>query len=532
MSQFEFRQGLYVSPKVPYIAVGVGIFVLAAGVQQIGLLGVYFYHVWQGENVWSTPNAVSRILNIAYVVSLGGLIFAGGRSALAAKKEAKRLKELYHDRPWMRNKQWAEGRIQTDHHKVTVFFGVALICLVAMLLVCLRALLLTPQADRSYWFVIALLVVIFVVIRCYQLNRKWRRSELRLGTIPGIIGGPLDAALILNDSFPEGTPFRVALKCEHLTWSFEGDSASHASKTLWQNDVVVDRFLETGIPRKTGIPVYFAIPFDCVPTTTDDRTEQIEGSAIQWLLEIKRDDNADFRSVQFEVPVFVTENSSPDYEEETNVLRQYSPAVTAESVLASMIYRRELVAGGERLVFSLRRWGFVLVAFVISLLCAVLLVAGISWLSPWPLVLIAALVPASLLAICVLAAFEMLLWRAVVTIRRDLVEVTAGYPGWTKRLSLTREDALVKEPGVEFITTHSDFRYIQIQSAAAAAAREAYFAAIENDEEVDESLGPPPEVLVTIIKRIPGRQAAEAVRNWLADRIREGESVGAGNPDP
>ena len=517
----EFRQKVYLSPQLPYVLLAVGGLLLFFGVVQIGSLANYFFKYFLGTIAWRPDELVGALVRVVVHFVLGSYAIVGGRALIMAKQEESQLRERYHDRPWLRNKQWAQGYIRNDDRMTMVLFCLASVSLLALLAINVRMIIEAPPADRHYWFAVVLVVTIYVLIRGYLLNRKWRASELRLGTIPGIIGGPLEAVVILNESFVEGTPFRLTLTCEQIQWrrnstsaisygSRDDESTEIVSEKVWQDDQVVDKFIDTGIPGTTGIPVYFAVPFDSDPTTVDDIERDGNLYSTRWSLKVTRDDTNDFRSVQFHVPVFLTAESSPDYQEDTALLRPYAEIVTAESILARIRYRSETLADGVRLEFSLRRWDLIITGFALSLLSGVGLVAAWAFLNPWVLCLIASIVPAGTFVASTLGIWEMIFWQSEILIRDDTLDITAGYLFFAKRVSLPRRLAIVLESQVEFATAVSDFRRIQIGLKLPGGGK-----TTEQDGQKNTSLAPQK----TVIKRLPGRQRAEIVRRWLAEQI-------------
>lgn len=74
--------------------------------------------------------------------------------------------------------------------------------------------------------------------------------------------------------------------------------------TLWENEKTINRDLLDQDPARTGIPVFFNIPYDLPPTSEDP--EHI------WKLKVEADVQGIDYLAEFHVPVFKTEANSPN----------------------------------------------------------------------------------------------------------------------------------------------------------------------------------------------------------------------------
>ena len=429
-------------------------------------------------------------------VLIGGLIIAGGIALRTWLRGPLLQQAQYPDEPWMWRKNWRDKHIRLNHRGPTI----AVLALIACSLLYFISLLVSfaegALQRQTYWFPIGVGIALFFGIRLYCVNRKWRHSELRLGTLPGVIGGPFQAAILLREHFPEGTPFRVTLTCEQSTWSTgsEDHNSGIHTKTLWQEDVVVDKQLDSGCPDRIALPVYFAIPYDCEPAMPAPVRKDFRATKITWWLSVRLKNQNDMRSIRFDVPVFKTADSSKKYREDPEVMETFAEVVTPEAALQNLVYRSETLRGDvERLHFSLFRWDFVLFLATLCLLSATGLIAAIWFAHPWPLKLIASIVPAGLFVPGAVFLVEMLLWRSSITIDADKLKIEAGYLGRLTTLELSRSEVSGLETEVEFTTQASDFRRLRLRTKGGE--------------------------LITIVKRIHGRQEADAVLNWMAQRM-------------
>src|SRR5262249_47143644 len=190
----------------------------------------------------------------------------------------------------------------------------------------------------------------------FWLNRRWGRSELEILTLPGVIGGPFRGTVFLSESLPEGTALRVTLNCiRHRTIRMHPSGDSHSTTdTIWQDQKILVTALSMSRPNGVAIPCSFAIPFSCEPTSLDTigfssspGSDPDEHVSIHWQLSVGMKDPLDLREATFEIPVFRTESSSPDYKEDVAVDVPYLEPVDVNAILESIPLQREYSASGE-----------------------------------------------------------------------------------------------------------------------------------------------------------------------------------------
>src|SRR5262245_8726892 len=254
-------------------------------------------------------------------------------------------------------------------------------------------------------------------------------------------------------------------------------------EALWSDTVTVDTPLTADEPNSTAIPVYFAVPYDARPT------DPTEARQIRWRLKVSREKGDVGHHAQFEVPVFRTAESSSDYHEERGVLERHAVAIDPEAALGKARYRIEPLPDGERFHFTYFRLDAFLVGLGLAIASAVGIWAVFYFGAPW----LVALFPAAVMVGFVLVTSEMFLWGCYVETGKAGLKVTTGYAGRRNSRTLVWDEVagLEYEPELHM----RDVTWYRVQLRAA-------------DGE-----------LFTMVRRLDGRQEAEAVAKWLGARL-------------
>jgi Protein of unknown function (DUF3592) len=430
------------------------------------------------------PTVLAERLAVPLVLTLLGGTFLIAFVAYAwADVRRRQLKERYPSEPWMWRKDWASKRILAGTVRTTwILWAVAAFYFLVVLPL---GYAIVYEWGRTVWSIPSGVLILgaWVMVRLIWLNWKNRgfsRAELRLGTLPGVLGGPFAGVVLLRSRFPDGTAFRVQLSCVRIIYRRE---SGDPEEVLWSDTVTVDKPLAADEPNTTAIPVYFAVPYDARPTDPG------EARQIRWRLKVSREGGNVGHHSQFEVPVFRTAESSRDYREERGVLERHAVTIDPESVLAKSRCRVEPLPDGERFHFTYFRLDAFLVGLVLSIGSAVGVWAVFYFGAPW----LVALFPGAVLVGFIWVVSEMLLWGCYLEIGKSGVTVTSGYAGRRKSrtLPLKAVAGLECEPELQM----RDVTWYRVQLRA-------------TDGEQ-----------FTLVRRLDGRQEAEAVAAWLSGRL-------------
>ncbi len=270
---------------------------------------------------------------------------AKGSSALAA---------IHPDEPWLYKTDWADGKIKSSTGATTLLLFV--IAFVWNLMSAPAFLVIRDEAlaKGNRW---ALLVLFFpaiglILILCLIVSllrwRKYGRSVFEMAAVPGVIGGQLAGVIRTSAKVQPEDGFRLALNCfQKVT---HGDNTTVT--TLWQDEQVIAHDLLQSDSQQSAIPVLFQIPYDCRPT---DETNA-DGKT-NWRLDVSAKTPGLDYSTNFEVPVFKTSQSDPNFVVDRSLIAEYAaPEDPDRDLRDAGVVRAESSTGeGCRLVFPMVR---------------------------------------------------------------------------------------------------------------------------------------------------------------------------------
>jgi len=291
-----------------------------------------------------------------------GLVFSGvglGLMALGivARKKTKdedAQKAAHPDKPWLWRKDWAEGMV-TSSNRGTMIFACAfaafwnLIAWPVTILV-LRDVL-AGEEERK-----ALFVLLFPAagaglatwaVRSIVRWRKFGQSRFQMPEVPGVLGGRLAGVVHAPVHITPEDGFHLTLSCVNKVTSGSGKNRSTKERILWQEKRVMKRELLERDKTRSAIPVLFAVPYDQQPTNDEDSDNEI-----LWRLTVSaKVPGVDYES-RFEVPVFKTEASTPDFVLDESSVADYQDKPDPERLLRHANLRiLPAHGGGVRILF-------------------------------------------------------------------------------------------------------------------------------------------------------------------------------------
>ncbi len=309
-NRIQFTQTTYVSPAAAPFFRLFGLFLIAIAV--LSLVAGFVYAI----NKDSWVELTSKLPGAGIVASLGY-----GCWYLADKIWRSRLAQVelfkkHPNEPWLWREDWAAKRIVLNDNLPKVWLGLFIAASVFALYVAFR-----NDQTKLRWSVVGTIVVAWMGFNLYRLNRRWRRSELQIETLPGRLGQEFRGTAWLSERVAPATRFRVYLSCEEMTWyrksSFYQQGLGITTKILWNTEIESEVGGEDVLARLTAIPVVFSIPIELEPTSTDEHptSEDFDlpkglARRIEWWLTVKPHNKNDSRSIRFCVPVFPTRKSN------------------------------------------------------------------------------------------------------------------------------------------------------------------------------------------------------------------------------
>jgi len=245
-------------------------------------------------------------LSLTFLI-LGLGVVAYGRSTRKSTAEAKALMAQNPGKPWLWRDDWAHGYARPEWRSTAVTWGAAG---VVFLLLSVPGVVAIPKNwNTSHRWELPVALV-FPLAGLYLLSHsaiaalreaKFRQMQLKLSTLPGVIGGRVEGNLETTFVFPPRTQMTLTLSCVRSYVSGSGDSHSHWETALWQDTQFATAYV--GGPG-SSIPVAFAIPYDVRETDARNPSDEIF-----WkLTATATQPGLDFRAA-FRIPVFKTELS-------------------------------------------------------------------------------------------------------------------------------------------------------------------------------------------------------------------------------
>jgi hypothetical protein len=273
----------------------------------------------------------------------------GYRSAATDAKLAAR----HPDKPWLCKKAWSDGKIKSSSGIMALFLVVFTFFWNVMSIPAAFAFVFDKGKLDSWAYLILLFPTIGIILMICAVVTVLRwlrfgRTTFEMAAVPGVIGGQLAGVIRLPARIEPEDGFRLALNCVQKTIS--GDS-SHET-VLWQEEQVIARGMASADREGSAIPVLFQIPYDCRPTDESGSS----GRTFWRLIATAKLPGPNF-SANFEVPVFKTPQSDPNFVVDRSLIAAYTAAEDPECDLreAGILKTDAPSSEGIRLVFPMAR---------------------------------------------------------------------------------------------------------------------------------------------------------------------------------
>ena len=254
------------------------------------------------------------------------------------------------DEPWRWHKRWARGRISAGSGR-----RLAQVCSIALLwnIMAMPLCIVVPLEVIRGGNWAGLLGLCIPGIGCIlvfwslRLGIQWsafRESVLEMTPVPGIIGGALTGRIHTEIETHPSEGYQVTLRCIKTVREPQRLRPTTAC-VAWQDT----RFVAAD-PADNAVPVLFAIPFDARPSTG-------QTSEIQWRLEVRaRIFGLDY-CARFEVPVFRTAASRPDFRLDESEITPFLRRPDQKARLSLFgIQTHALPEGGRLFFFPMGRY--------------------------------------------------------------------------------------------------------------------------------------------------------------------------------
>jgi len=260
-----------------------------------------------------------------FVLAFGGVGFGlligtvvGGR---ASRKKSK-LEQRHPGEPWKWREDWAAGIVRAEHSGAVFISCFAAFWNVVSFPIAWMAV---TQAIKTHHYA-ALLVLLFPLIGlllawwavyAILVTIRFGKAVLRLGSVPGVIGGKLAGIIQLPQRLQTEDGFHVTLKCTRTVTTGTGKKRSTQEHVLWEATQNIATDAASSPAQASAIPVLFAIPYD--QPASDPESSQ----PVKWCVSASAKNPGVDLSILFIVPVYKTAESSPDFKLDDKAIRPF-----------------------------------------------------------------------------------------------------------------------------------------------------------------------------------------------------------------
>jgi hypothetical protein len=272
-----------------------------------------------------------------FAVVFGGVgigLMVGGFRGKRTARQAEKLAAANPGQPWLWKKEWAGGVLRSGGKAemlVAVFFALFWNAVSwPILFVIPRELEKGNKAVLlALLFPMAGVGLLVWAVRATIRWIKFGTSTFQMAAVPGVIGGRVAGVVRVPRSVQPEEGFRVVLSCINRVTTGSGKSRNTSERALWQDEQMVVGEMLRSDPSSVMVPVLFHAPHGQPETTISGGNNEV-----LWRLEVRADiPGVDFVA-SFEVPVFTTPESSPDFKLDPALLRSHAVKIEPERVLA------------------------------------------------------------------------------------------------------------------------------------------------------------------------------------------------------
>ena len=170
---------------------------------------------------------------VAFTVAcIGAGLIAAGVSANRAAKRAQDMAARIPGKPWMWQDDWAQGYAKPDWQSEAATRGSIGALLLVVSSFSLAGVILHPPRDQSYLSLLVLILPLSGLVLIGQSllirlrERKFHQVRLMFASVPGVIGGRLQARMETMFPFPAGSNVHLILSCVRSRINNTGTSRS------------------------------------------------------------------------------------------------------------------------------------------------------------------------------------------------------------------------------------------------------------------------------------------------------------------
>lgn len=289
---------------------------------------------------------------VGFGLLIGGLV--GWRKTRAEKIVARQRP----DEPWLWKQEWSTGRVRSSS-KTLMYVAIGFALFWNLISAPVWFFLPGEVIDNKNY--LAALAAIFPVVGIGLVLwalvavlrwRKYGESVFEMAEVPGVVGGKLAGVIHTTRKIVPEDGFRVVLSCIRKRTSGSGKNRSTSESVVWQDERTMARELAGYEYGKSAIPVLFGIPHDQPETSHEDSDKQII-----WRLEASAEVPGIDYAASFDVPVFKTPDSRPDFKLDESLIADYvaAPNPDLDLARAGVVKTVSPAGAGTRYTFPMAR---------------------------------------------------------------------------------------------------------------------------------------------------------------------------------
>ena len=289
-------------------------------------------------------------------LGVGGALLAAILACNKWQTGVKRLKELHPDSPWLWKKGWAEGNIKcmsTAGIWVIGIFALIWNLVSAPILLVAKDQVFDPNHKEGLFALIFPAVgVILIIVWLVQVarHRKFGDSWFKMASLPGVIGGKLAGVVHISKHVDPPAGFKLSLTCIKSVTTGSGKSQSTHKHVVHQEEMAIAHELLASDYLQTAIPILFGIPYN-----TPESGNQGPRVNVYWVLTVTASlPGADYNA-RFDVPVFKTAESAPDFKLDASALTGYVADVSPEDQLREHKITHRITSDSATFFFPMMR---------------------------------------------------------------------------------------------------------------------------------------------------------------------------------
>ncbi|HEY8240945.1 MAG TPA: hypothetical protein VIH35_05835 [Kiritimatiellia bacterium] len=169
-----------------------------------------------------------------------------------------------------------------------------------------------------------------------------------MAAVPGVIGGRVAGVVSVPRDVQPAGGFIVTLDCLETVTTGSGKDRSTTDRTVWQDSHAMKAEAMRTDPMFQALPVLFAPPYD-LPSANPEAGN----GKITWRLEVKADIPGVDYLAHFDLPVFKTADSSPEFKLDAAAMAKYELKQDPAEILQSAGLVISQTTSGVSIVFPM-----------------------------------------------------------------------------------------------------------------------------------------------------------------------------------